>query len=1150
MADQLGPITITDPPVLAKFPVTVDWGGGIDYNPPVSVHIFDAPDLKTEQRFVMGSGVPRLRVRRDHLNKDEYSLLRSHYLQAQGQYASFPIDVWVGPKGMETWNVRYENPSIAFDQLAGMLTGDPGLTLLAMPQTLAPYTSVAQVTRFPDSTFETALTAQVQHIFPLLTIQDQARDSSGNLINPPALISNQRVTVDTKTYLPRLITWSGLTQTLDEASDSIQFTLGNADDAFTKYANQVNLYRAAVQFSLFHAESGYLCYIWGGYAQLWNLDTSGRFVLPCSSGTFELTLGYPTRIITRTCWKVYRGRFCPASATNGFATCPKDYDSCVARGVKESFGGVVVPRQVFNTKDSSTGVMGWGRSWMKSVMISNDTIYQNVVPEVYTDEPMQIPAPVMGGRDENTFYAAIGIVSDGPLGAYDSNLFIQPLDNQPPHDPLNNGGFRGVLGNDPANTNSEFLGISIAQKDGSGNITWNLPPPDCTYSAGLAFAEIRRTDAAGLQLAATTDHSMTVWVTKGVSGWTWSAPGSRNWFSGLSNPVWIAVNAYLRALGLRCDPAHATLIPAATMEQYFDVNAAINAAAICDLQVKKIIPDDGTMENQFPFRGILKERKPLKDWLTEILNNCLGYWTFVNGKLWIGIRENAGAKDAFTRAHLKWKTLQIVPIRPQFNWLVVEFGDEEFNWTLNNVTAYDIDHAMLVGTADSPQYLSSTMTMVGVSNLSQAARIAITRLREEVGGYVVRDGSGNITDNQLARARNFSFSTTVLALKNMVGDVISLTHPLLPTSPQGYIKGRIQSWTLNPDFSIDIQASFATDEMYDMDAGPKPQDVKPPPIPIPKLAWIQGAAWMPDLAAPQAGDPVYYDPLERSFAMWQDYFIAADGSWAPAIFISGYLPANQFVDIFAPEITDLSIQTGGNLVGGYTYYFCMVCYDSTGKPTKLSNLGAIWVPVTTPSGNAIALSFLPPLTGTWAGWELYAGLDRRSLARQAGGSGAVPATYTFNGPVHPYTLGIPTPYAQYVQVGVKHVFHAGVAGLRVDSPPTTNTIQSDDFIGSNDPWNGRIVSIIGDATTGRTELLNYSITAFDSSTGTITVSPNCVISGDPEHSVEQNDVLIVRSLPASVSSDNLTITDPLWNNSVGLAQSGNAPGWDGLTPSA
>jgi hypothetical protein len=100
-------------------------------------------------------------------------------------------------------------------------------------------------------------------------------------------------------------------------------------------------------------------------------------------------------------------------------------------------------------------------------------------------------------------------------------------------------------------------------------------------------------------------------------------------------------------------------------------------------------------ERQFPFRGALKEQKPTKDWLQEILNCCLGYYTFVAGKLWIGIRENSSvlAGNAFTRATMLYQSLQATPVAPQFNWLVGEFGDEEFNWQLNTVTIYDIDAA-------------------------------------------------------------------------------------------------------------------------------------------------------------------------------------------------------------------------------------------------------------------------------------------------------------------------------------------------------------------------------------------------------------------------------------------------------------------------
>ncbi|HEY1242173.1 MAG TPA: hypothetical protein VGF16_16530 [Bryobacteraceae bacterium] len=1139
MPDNLGPIVIPDPPVISAFPIPVDWGGGLDYNVPIAIHVFDQPGLKTEQRFVLGPGAPRLRVRRDHLNFKEYEAVKAHWEQAQAQYASFPIAV-AGPQGLETWNVRYENPDISFDHLAGMLTSEFGITFLVMPEPTPVWNSTNQVTRFPDSVFEAALAQETQHVYPLILIQPQARNPDGSLQNGPVYISNQRIQVDGNVYLPRLLTWSGISQTLGETSDSAQFTFGNADDVFTQWANQVNLYRAVVQFSLFHLDSGYLCYLWGGYALQWALDTSGRFVLPCSSGTFELTLGYPMRTITRTCWKVYKGRYCPS--TSSFPTCDKSYQACIDRGVQTSFGGVVVPQQAVRVKDSTTGVLGWGRSWMTSVTVSNDTIYQNPLQEVWTDEAMPVVAPVAAGRDENDYYAALGIVSDGPIGKYNPDLVLQELDNQPPHDAFHNGGWRGILGNDPADPNSDFVGIDQAP--------WNTVPPGSTYSGGLAFVEIRRTDAAGLQVAPITDHSITANVLLGVGGWVWSAPGARVWQPGLSNCVWVAVNVYLRAMGLRLDPSRASAIPPSVMEQYFNVNQAIAMAAVCDLLVDKILPvtTPPTQENQFPFRGVLKERKPVKDWLTEILNCCLGYWTFVNGQLWIGIRYHAVPTDAFTQAHLKWKSLKIAPVKPAFNWLQVQFGDEEYDFQLNNVTLYDIDHASLIGTPESPTYLQSTMNLIGVSNLSQASRIIITRLREETGGLVLRDSSGNVTTDEQLVARNFSFTTTILALKNMVGDVISLTHPKMPG---GSGKGRIISWNLNPDFSIDIQAECVTDSMYQYDTGPLPQSVNPPPVPPERTGSPIGLVWMPDYLAAFEGDPLYPDPAERTFALWQDYNIAKDGSWAPALYIAGYLNVNTFVSIDKPAIASISPAGGGNLAGGQTVYAAVTVRDASGRPATPSKVSAVFLQTGT-SSQSVALTILPPPAGTtWAGWDIWAGTDRRAIAWQDGGTGAIPASYTLTGPLHRYTEALPDGAAKWVQIGVKHVIHSGIAGLLVTTVPDNNQIQCNEFIGSSDNWVGRIVSAIGDATDGVAPLWNFTVTGFDSTTGTLTVSPDCVHPGDSTNTVKANDVLIVRSIVDSISSDGLTVTDSMWNNSVGKSQfGGDDPSWAGLAPGA
>jgi hypothetical protein len=1151
MSDFLGPIAIPDPPSIGPFPLIGDYGSGFDYTPPIATHVFDQPGLKTEQRFILGSGQRRFRVSRQKLSCNEYDQLKAHFLEAQGLYATFSYNCF-GPNGLETYNVRYENPNITFNLMVGMLTSDPGVTLLEVPTVTPDHQYFAVVERFPDSLFTEALRGEVQTLIPLLAIQPRTPVATDQVPDPAtpaaALISNQRFTLadvndpgnTTNLYLPRLQSWSGISQSIGSASDGAQFTLGNADSVFVQWANAVNLYRAQVAFGIFHVESKYLLQLWAGYATQWGFDAQGHFTLGASDGAFAMGLPYPTRLVSRTCWKKYKGIFCPS--TSSLPTCPKDFDSCVERGVPHSYGGVVLPATAIHIADSTTGVYGFGRSVLTSVTIASDTIYQRPIQEVYTDQPMPVNVDgVAGARDESDFLAAIGIVSEGPVGKYSPALGDHLLDGQPPHDPKDNQGFRGILGNDPA-ADSDFFALDQAP--------WGVPPVGSTWAAGTAFAEIRRTDSPGLQLTAVEDHTMSVLLDEGIGGWIWNGPGDRQWFEGLGNVVWVAVNVYLRGIGLRCDPTRANLIPSEVMEQFVDVEQATAAAAICDIQVPKLIGDGN--ERQFPFRGILKERKPLKDWLTEILNCGLGYFTFKNGKLWIGIRENSSvlAGNAFTRATILYQSLNATPISPQFNWLTVQFGDEEFAYALNNVTTYDIDHAMTVGTEDSPNYLSSTMSLVGVSNKSQAARICATRLREEVGG---------VGPVEQANARAFSFRTTILALQTQVGDIVSMTHDDLPT---GYAEGRVQNWTLNPDFSIDISASPTTDAMYDLDAGPKPVDVPADPVPPELLPAIAGLAWMPNTVAPFAGDPLYPDAAERTFALSQDYSsITKDGVWAPALVIVGEECINEFVAPVQPRIFDPVLATGGTLSGKQAVYFAVTVRDADGKPATPSNLSGIQIPAGA-TNQKITISAVPPpdpatrsrsrlvqianaplpTATTWAGWDLWAGFDRRLIGKQVSGDGALPATIDLLA-VHPMTQGMPEQAATSVAVKVKAVRHSGIAGVTVSGVTAPNIIQVNEAIGSDTNWIGRYASALADFSDGSAPLWNFEITAFNSVTGEFTVTPDC-IRADPADSVDVGDVFIIRHWADSVSADLMTITDPLWDNSIGEAQFGA----DGLAP--
>ncbi|MCL4851669.1 MAG: hypothetical protein KJZ78_09840, partial [Bryobacteraceae bacterium] len=215
-------------------------------------------------------------------------------------------------------------------------------------------------------------------------------------------------------------------------------------------------------------------------------------------------------------------------------------------------------------------------------------------------------------------------------------------------------------------------------------------------------------------------------------------------------------------------------------ETLFDVDAALAAAAICDESVTKLVGSGS--ETQFRFRGILQEEKPLRDWIQEVLINCLGYYTFTFGKLKIGIRENSSVVEAFTEGNTIFQSLQLAPAKPSFNHLTANFADEDYNFVGNSVTVYDIDHATLIGGAAGALFLKSNVNLAGTFTKSQAARVISVRMREELGG---------ITSTEWKRAREVNFRTTVLALNTEPGMVCSMTHPDMPNGSGEF---RVLSW--------------------------------------------------------------------------------------------------------------------------------------------------------------------------------------------------------------------------------------------------------------------------------------------------------------------------------------------------------------------
>lgn len=856
MADLIGNISVPDVVVGGVFPIVPDYPFGRSLGPDVAVHQFGSGNAKIEQRFLLGNGLNKFTVRKAALRESDRITIRNFW---ESQYGPFGAFTYNAPNdngnGTTAYTCRFTNEPLSWSMLTDAIC-TLGVTLIEVPTTAPAYTLNQTATRFPSSALQTALLSQVQQIIPLIKIQPLQAGY------PAIYVSDRRCTVGGQLYQARLVAFDGISQSMGNEADNATFTFGNADRVMRSLANDVDLYRAVIEFSLFHVGTGTKLDLWKGDIVNWQCDSGPEFKVTAADGLYELNLPYPTRKISRTCWKQFDSQACPYSTAGAMdlvhfpsadaSKCDKGYETangCLAHGMKRYYGAIIAEPQGVGIKDNSTGTWGFGRSSLTSVSLVADSIYDQVVPEVYTDSDMPVNCKIAAGRDESDFYEALGIVGEGPLVAFSTPHYEDPLggltpvgttgatfvgstlDGQAHHGwPNNNYGLRECLGADPAGPQDWFsLDQSGNQTGGdwrkvfSGNSTYKD-----NFAAGVAFLVMRRSDAKGLQLSKPGDHAMVAYVNQGMRGWTWNAMHTRFYGPALTNPVWIAVNMLLRARGLRLGYG-ATTQQLDFAETLFDVDAAVAAAAICDQQVTPLV-GTGT-EKQFHFRGILQEEKPLRAWLQELLMNCLGYYTFSFGKLKLGIRDNSSTVEAFTIGNIAFNSLQLAPLRPSFNHLTANFADKDYRFVANSVAVYDIDHAALIGGAAGPLFLKSNVNLAGTSTKSQAGRIISVRMREELGG---------ITPAEWKSARQLSFRTTVLALNVEPGIVCSMTHQDMPGGAGEF---RVLSWRLNRDYSIDIQGRTTTDSMYDLVTGPKPADVLPSAIPeeIPIDTGVPGA---------------------------------------------------------------------------------------------------------------------------------------------------------------------------------------------------------------------------------------------------------------------------------------------------------------------
>lgn len=942
MADLIGNIPVPVSPLptpvvhypttgFNTFPLISDytWTRTDEYK--IAVHKFlSNTGGKTEQRFLLSAPGKIFTFRRSYLavqrgnsGVSDHQILKDfwEYIMNQGG-VPFALFNYYAPNedGSTTlYVVRFLDPNITFDGIVGSILS----TGLQFVQVIDPDTAAASQTfpvntilkRFPDQALCDSWAQPVVQVIPILQITPR------QIGYPVIYISDRRCILGGQLYQARIIKRTPIELTTNGESAPVTWTLGNADSVLTLLAQQVNLFRADIQFSLYDIATGELLNLWRGYLNDYSLNEGNEFPIQCVEGAYELTLSYPQRIITRNCGRTLDNAMtgCPWSTTTvvnpnkgdptfgqvyghlGNATfCDKGFattNGCVSHNMMPYFGGIITNPETIRVKDNTTGVWGIGRNNLSVVSEVSSTIYNLPLQEVFTNFARILnpvtgmmednPDPTIGfpincliaaGINESGFYQAVGIVSAGPIGAYavqteatsagvqigNNQAFL--LDGQPQHGWPNNplDGIWTSLGTMPALPNDGSLSSGYSQyfalEQGSGNLAdfGQVSAPPATQTGGVAHVNIRRTEVQGLQLDTLETHSMQVTVSEGFGGYVWTAPGTNSFLAaGLVEPIWVMVNIFLRALGYWGTPP-TTVPPIANQEQFIDIPAAIYAATqVCDLIVPVLVGGNpGDKEIQYLFQGLLAQQQPLKDWLVQIANTFLGGFTINFGELSIFIRENSSATQAFSLGNILLGSQSFGPLKPEFNRITGNYADQVYGFVGNTVDIYDEIYAQLMGSVDNPFYLVKDMNLVGVTTMSQAARLITTRLREELSGYGFTsrtDYFGTIDPAAtFTYGKNVSLSSTLMAIICQPGIVCRIDTPqapnLPPTSPDntsdpqaGRINSadfRIKRMVLNEDYSLDISGPTTHRDNYDLVSGPKPADVAsnvpPPNIPIPQ----------------------------------------------------------------------------------------------------------------------------------------------------------------------------------------------------------------------------------------------------------------------------------------------------------------------------
>lgn len=1129
MADLLGNITVPAPTISGTFPLVPDYPIVKRRGPVVVVHPFLSANAKIEQRFLIGAGRTVWTLLFREAFQTERDALADFYFARKGAYQPFTFPE-PDPDGGGTTDrtVVFADEPLNYENLRDQVYSS-GCTLIEFPTEFETFLVDDVLDRFPDGSLETALTGQEQTLVPLIDIYPK------DAAYPVIRISNRKCFVALEggtsgdLYHARLLSHQGISQQIGGSSDFVRFVMGNADGAMTLLAEDVDLFEATIQFSLLHVDTSTMVQIWRGL--VWQANDTGpkEMLIECVDSAAELTLQCPRRRLTPLCGKLFdtAASGCPFSTASGeldlvhfpsasMTTCDHGYgtaNGCLAHKMERYYGGLQLDPQTVRVKDNSTGWFGQGRLTQTATSLVGDTAMGQPLAIIVTDIPITVPCQLMAGRDEGDFYEALGIVGQGPItfgrGMSDSSgsRLFHKLDGQPNHGDPGPLGLREITGTDPAGaTDWVSLDQSGDQRQGdfrkvySGNSTYLN-----NYAAGVAAVVIRRTDEKGFQLTTLDQHKIDAVVYMGLFGPTWAAPGSST-PGNLVNPIWLCVALWLDAYSVINESA-------AVQEQYIHVESAIACAAICNLSVQKLIGEG--METQFLFRGMIRDIKPLKDWLSEILMCCLGGFVISNGRLKFFLRSDSAAEAQFSIGNMITDSLSLQSPQPSFNRITVNYANSDYGMVQDAIPVQDEDRIRY-----DRKVKDSYVNLPGAATKSMAGRIGTVLLREELGG---------ITPTEHKHHRAGGFKTTALAIGLEVGMGLGITHPKVPGSGN-YGVFRCLGWVLNEDYSLDVAVRRTTDSMYDLVSGPKAVDVPANPLPAEFFPFPLRSAWFPNEIAPQEDDAMFAQ-TDRTFTVAIVFSEDANPAQQAFVVCGGRLAINRFVpDTIPPVIASQSqATTGGLLPGGRNYFAQVFARDSDGHYSPGSNIRRFTFMGTATHENKIGVGDISWPAGTWSDACLFIGDDERLICFQmevADSGGDLPASMEFTEAFAEATFNAPSPAHSFVRGKVKRAIHSGVIGTQITEVDTSgSTITLGSIAGGTDDWTGRLLYLAAKFDNRNNPPSTFLILDHDVATGVMELSPAPMVG-----QLDIDDLVYVRLVPNIYTG--LTIGDTALVNDV------------------